>query len=300
MLPLVGAVFVASLFGSLHCVGMCGPLALLASSAGAASNQRQRANLAAIVAYHGSRVVAYAAAGCIAGLVGAGVEHTGTLVGLQRAAAQLAGGSMLVIGLLGLVRLIGGTGHTVMLPQWLQRRLASGHAWARRQPAVPRAATIGLLTAILPCGWLAAFLIVAAGTARPSSGALVMAVFALGAVPALAAMALSVSLVLGRFRRAVPWCSALLVSAVGAMTLLHRSHIDLRSMADSAGVQTHAQSPTSSSSPTFPVSTRADASLSGLTAQIESLDQSRLPCCCDQATCTAETSSNQAVDHANR
>ena len=261
MLPLIGAVFFASLFGSLHCVGMCGPLALLASS-GTGQAARRPTNVAAVSAYHGSRIVAYALAGCVAGLLGAGVQQTGSLLGMQRLAAQLAGGSMLVIGLLAIVRLAGGGSHAALLPIWLQRRLASGHAWARRQPPVRRAAMIGLLTAILPCGWLYAFLIVAAGTAQPLGGAIVMAVFALGSVPALSAMALSVTLVVGRFRRAIPWCSAVLVTCVGAVTLLHRSQMDLRPMSHSAV-----------SFSTSPVSAAK------LTAHTQALDHTRLPCC---------------------
>ncbi|MGN6544779.1 MAG: sulfite exporter TauE/SafE family protein [Aureliella sp.] len=258
MLPLVATVFVASLFGSLHCVGMCGPLAVLASSGGRGNRKVSlRSQLGTAAAYHGSRVAAYAAAGCMAGLLGASIQHTGILFGVQRLAAQLAGGSMLVIGLLGLVRLAGGSGHAAMLPQWLQRRLGQAHSGARRQPPMRRAAAIGLLTAILPCGWLYAFLIVAAGTAEPLTAALVMATFALGAVPALAATALSLSMLAGRFRHAIPWCSAVLITVVGMATLLQRSQIELKAM-----------NPTSNVNET-----------SALASQIEAIDHKELPCC---------------------
>ncbi len=98
MLPLIGTVFVASLFGSLHCVGMCGPLAMLASSHSSARKNHRSVNLAAVIAYHASRILAYAMAGALVGLIGAGIQETGSLLGLQRLAARLAGGSMLVIG----------------------------------------------------------------------------------------------------------------------------------------------------------------------------------------------------------
>lgn len=277
MTTLLSAVFIASLFGSLHCVGMCGPLALLASR-GRGRSGSQRSSLAAVVAYHATRAGAYACAGCVAGLLGAGIQHTGSLMGLQRLAAQLAGGSMLVIGLLGIARLAGGSSHIAMLPMWLQRRLASGHAWARRQPPVRRAATIGLLTAILPCGWLYAFLIVAAGTARPLDGALVMAVFALGSVPALAGMALSVTLLAGPFRRAIPWCSALLVTAVGAMTLLHRSQIVLAPMPESVVNRS-----------------ASEVSVAKLTSHVGAIDQASLPCCCTADKPAAQSISARSV-----
>jgi sulfite exporter TauE/SafE len=237
---------------------MCGPLAVLASGSGASRRKYSpRAQLAGAAAYHGSRIVAYAAAGCVAGAFGAGIQHTGALLGMQRLAAQLAGGSMLVIGLLGLVRLLGGARHAAMLPPWLQTRLGQAHLWARRQPPLRRAATIGLLTAILPCGWLYAFLIVAAGTAEPVTAALVMATFALGAVPALTATVLSLTMLAGRFRRAIPWCSAVLVTAVGLVTLLHRSQIELETMHQASAKQ----------------------SQTTLVSKVDAIDHAHLPCC---------------------
>ena len=261
MLPLIATVFAASLLGSLHCVGMCGPLAILASNGNQASGGsavRRKVNFMAVLAYHGSRLISYSIAGVFAGVLGAGLQHTGSLLGMQRLAAQLAGGSMLVIGLLGLIRLAGGGSHSVMLPSWVQSRLARGHAWARRQPAVRRAATIGLLTAILPCGWLYAFLIVAAGTASPVEGMLVMAMFSLGSVPALAGMAMSVTLLIGRFRTAIPWCSAALVTIVGASTVMYRSQVDLDLMNRASAAEPK----------------------TSLNCQVENIDQTTLPCCC--------------------
>ncbi len=295
MLPLIGTVFIASLFGSLHCVGMCGPLAMLASSSVSPRLRQQRhVHVPAVVAYHGSRVVAYALAGAIAGLLGAGIQETGTLLGLQRLAARLAGGSMLVIGLLGIVRLASGSSHAALLPQWLQKKLAAGHAWARQQSPLVRASSIGLLTAILPCGWLFAFLIVAAGTAHAWEGALVMAVFALGSVPALAGLALSMTLVVGRFRRAIPWCSAVLITMVGALTLLERSQVHLEPMMAQAPISRRALAP-------VPVSRRALAPVAETTSvsrqpqavidptspdphatlikQIDTIQHAKLPCC---------------------
>ncbi len=282
MLPLISTVFVASLFGSLHCVGMCGPLALLASSSGSSRRpQRRGAYVPAVAAYHGSRVLAYTLLGLLAGLLGAGIQETGALMGMQRLAARLAGGSMLVIGLLGIVRLAGNTGHAALLPAWLQRRLASGHVWARQQSPLVRASAIGLLTAILPCGWLLAFVIVAAGTAQPLAGGLVMAVFALGSIPALTGLALSMTLLVGKFRRAIPWCSAILITFVGAVTLVERSAIKLEPM-----IAQHAASVASAESE--PQTADSDSTT---VQQVQAIDQQLLPCCQAAAERAARASS---------
>ncbi len=102
MLPLIIAVFLASLIGSVHCVGMCGPLAILAGSTHGTSQRRW----GTIVAYHGGRVVSYGLAGAVVVGDGGWDRVDWRLVGAQQLAAKLAGGSMLVIGLLSLVRLM--------------------------------------------------------------------------------------------------------------------------------------------------------------------------------------------------
>ncbi len=83
---------------------------MLASSSVSPRYRHNRSvHVPAVAAYHASRIVAYAWLGLLAGLLGAGIQETGSLLGLQRLAARLAGGSMLVIGLLGIVRLTSGT-----------------------------------------------------------------------------------------------------------------------------------------------------------------------------------------------
>lgn len=282
MLPLISTVFIASLFGSLHCVGMCGPLAMLASSSVSPRGRQRAVYVPAVVTYHGSRIIAYGLLGAIAGLLGAGIQETGTLLGLQRLAARLAGGSMLVIGLLSITRLAGGTAHSALLPVWLQKRLSTGHQWARQQSPLVRAAAVGMLTAILPCGWLFAFVIVAAGTASPLDGATVMATFALGSVPALAGLAMSMTLLVGRFRRAIPWCSALLVTFVGAMTLLERSQVNLEPM-----MARNAPAPTDTlNNSARPIEAQVhngpqfgSSGYVALIEQVDQVEQKKLPCC---------------------
>jgi uncharacterized protein len=221
--PMMAAVFVAGLFGSLHCVGMCGPLAVMASSA----TRPGVARTPALFAYHGGRVVAYGILGLIAGLIGSGIQDTGALLGIQRAAARIAGGMMLIVGLLSLVQLISGQQHKPWLPRFFENALHRGHRWARQQTLLKKAAVVGVLTAILPCGWLYSFLLVAAATASVWQGAVVMAAFALGAIPALAIVSLGTNSIAQRFGKAVPVGSAMLVASIGLYTLMRRADLDV-------------------------------------------------------------------------
>ncbi|MBL0922801.1 MAG: sulfite exporter TauE/SafE family protein [Phycisphaerales bacterium] len=185
MIALIGAVFAASLLGSLHCAGMCG--AFVAFAVGAPAEKRPP-EWALHAAYNGGRLVTYTALGGAAGLLGGALDLAGEMVGLQRLAAALAGAMMVGFGVATLLRLRGVRVGRLRLPRAMTRALEKGHRAASSRPPVVRAALIGLLTTLLPCGWLYAFVITAAGAGDAALGALTMAVFWAGTLPALVAV----------------------------------------------------------------------------------------------------------------
>ena len=79
-----------------------------------------------------------------------------------------------------------------------------------------------MLTGLLPCGWLWAFVVSAAGTASPVAGALVMAVFWLGTVPAMTGVLALGGAVLDAMRRRMPVISAGILIVLGLATLAGR------------------------------------------------------------------------------
>ena len=70
------AVVTASLLGSGHCAGMCGPLALMASIGPATSAQLARR----MSFYHVGRLIGYMSLGAAVGGVGAAMDWGGELV----------------------------------------------------------------------------------------------------------------------------------------------------------------------------------------------------------------------------
>ena len=101
-------------------------------------------------------------------------------------------------------------------------------------PPVARAGAIGLLTTLLPCGWLYAFAVVASGTARPLLGGAVMAVFWMGTLPVMVALGTGLQHGLGALGRRLPALTSCAVIAVGLYTLADRSLIDARAFAATA------------------------------------------------------------------
>jgi sulfite exporter TauE/SafE len=211
------AVLVASLFGSLHCAGMCGPLVVFALGSTEAASVWGRAVLQ--LAYHGGRLISYGVLGAVCGLVGAALDLSGSMVGLNRVAALLAGGMMVAVGIVAILRYGGVRLPELPVPGWLTRVIALGQRAAVGLRPFPRAATIGLLSALLPCGWLYMFAIVAAGTSSVWWGAAVMAAFWLGTVPVLASLGLGVQALTSTVGKRIPLITALAIVLLGLYTI---------------------------------------------------------------------------------
>jgi uncharacterized protein len=224
------AVFIASLTGSLHCAGMCGPFALMAGLCGGAKcgdQGQQSFRWLPTGCYHAGRMTSYVVVGLIAGSLGAAVDLGGEFAGLQRTATGLAGLLMMAVGVIGLARQAGwlrsaatGSGLVARLIQPLLRRALS-------LPPMQRAAGIGLLTVLMPCGWLYVFAISAAATGSPWWGAATMLVFWSGTVPVLAGLVLGVSSFSSRLRLNVAALTPLLVIGLGLYTALWRAPVVL-------------------------------------------------------------------------
>ena len=239
MTPLVATVFVASLLGSLHCAGMCGPFVAFAVGQPKPGASRGRLQ----VAYHGGRLVTYMLLGAVAGSIGAIVDMTSTLAGLQPIAMALAGGLMVAMGVTELLRYLGHRIHTVHPPKWLALTVQRGQRLALTFKPTHRALAIGLLTTLLPCGWLYAFALTAAGTGSPLRGAIVMAVFWVGTLPVLVALGASVQTALGVLGKRLPAVCAVALIVVGLTTIAGRLRLDSVALAQSVeAAQLHSPS----------------------------------------------------------
>jgi sulfite exporter TauE/SafE len=221
---MVVGVFVSSLLGSLHCAGMCGPLvAAYSGMPGADAPWRRRAT--AHAAYSAGRLAAYLAAGALAGRLGGAVDHAAAWAGIARGAAIVSGA---LIALWGLHTFLGAVGIRVprlAAPAPSTRALGVAmRAVTECGPAV-RAATLGVGSALLPCGWLYAFVLTAAGSGSARGGALVMAVFFAGTLPVMLAFGEAIRALSGPLRRHVPAACALVLIALGLWTIVGRTQL---------------------------------------------------------------------------
>lgn len=222
MTALLIGVLIASLLGSTHCAGMCGAFVLFAVATPDDAPGLWRSRLALNSAYNLGRLVTYTLLGATAGLLGAALDLGGSMVGIQRAAAVLAGAMMIGFGLVALLRARGVRVRRVPLPAFLTRSVAAGHRAVADASPLARAWTVGLLTTLLPCGWLYAFAVTAAGTGSPLLGAAVMALFWAGTLPILTGIGLGAQALAGPLRAKLPVLTSVLLVVVGVYTVLGR------------------------------------------------------------------------------
>jgi uncharacterized protein len=111
-------------------------------------------------------------------------------------------------------------------PAWLAPRIAAAHRSLSRLSPPTRGLGIGMLTTLLPCGWLWTFVLLAAASASVLSGTLIMAVFWAGSVPILSGVALGVRSLLGPLQRHAPRLASIVLIAAGVFTLTHRGRLD--------------------------------------------------------------------------
>lgn len=185
------ALFLAGLAGGVtHCAGMCAPFVL--AQAGALADRHaggavlRRLSGAALLPYHFGRMLGYAALGGVAGgAAGAVTQVTGLRYVL---AALLLAASLMMLAqashwLPSLARL---RLPVLPLPHLVQRRVAKLLA----APTGGRGVVLGLMLSALPCGLLYAALAAAAATGSVLAGAVAMAAFVAGTMPALVAVAM--------------------------------------------------------------------------------------------------------------
>ena len=171
------ALFLVGLLGGTHCVGMCGGI-VGALSMGAPARWSMH------LAYNTGRIASYAAAGALAGALGA-VSLTLEGQAPVRLVLYLLANLMLValgLYLLGVTRALAFT------------ERAGQHLWRYIQPltrrflpaqTVQQALPLGILWGWLPCGLVYSALTTALSAGSPGRGALLMLAFGIGTLPNL-------------------------------------------------------------------------------------------------------------------
>jgi uncharacterized protein len=163
---------VAGMVTSLHCLGMCGPLACAVVPQ---RGDRADAQIASSI-YHLARLGSYAAFGALFGALGRlPMDWLGS--GVARYLPWVLVAFFLAVA-------FRWDRHLPHVP-WLGTVYLRVHGWSRARPPAVAAATLGLATPLLPCGPLYFVMALAMVTGSAWRGAEFMLAFGLGTVPLL-------------------------------------------------------------------------------------------------------------------
>jgi sulfite exporter TauE/SafE len=169
--------FILGFFGSLHCIGMCGPIVLALPSARGSGFSFVYGR----VLYNFGRVITYALLGLLFGLLGSKIY----MFGLQQA-ASIALGLIIILW--------------IVTPAALKNKLRSYSGYISftamlknlfmplfRKKSKASLLLIGILNGFLPCGFVYMGIAgaLAVSSASPVNGMLFMALFGVGTIPAM-------------------------------------------------------------------------------------------------------------------
>lgn len=224
LLPALSAAVLAGLLGSAHCLGMCAGISgLFAVNANVAS---LRDNLPFALTYNLGRVISYALLGTIVGAFGSVVVKASP--GIASGVRILSGVVIILVGL-----------KVAFDLRWLLAIERMGASlWSRIAPTakallpvttLPRALGLGLVWGWLPCGLVYSVLLIAATSADSFNGAMIMAAFGLGTMPAMIMTGLGAAKLTQIMRRKSARVGlGLLIVALGvltvAMPLMRQAH----------------------------------------------------------------------------
>ncbi|MBT8321727.1 MAG: sulfite exporter TauE/SafE family protein [Eudoraea sp.] len=198
------------LMGSLHCVGMCGPIAFMLP----VDHKKPVKKLGQVTIYHLGRLLAYGIIGLLFGFIGKGLY----LFGIQQKLSIAIGALMIILVLLPYKYLSGLSiarpiyGIIGKIKGWLGESLKS------KSPDT--FLTIGFLNGFLPCGLVYMALLEAIASGDPATGALYMMVFGLGTVPLMTATVYFGSLVKGSLRQQIKKVIPVFIVIIGVLFIL--------------------------------------------------------------------------------
>lgn len=174
-------IFTAFIFGivsSLHCIGMCGPIALMLP----VDRNNQSKKVIQIMTYHVGRLSAYALIGLVFGLLGRGLF----IAGFQQKLSIFIGVMMILIVLIPEKTF---AQYNFSKPIYnIISQVKSKLGQQFKNKSYQSLFTIGFLNGMLPCGMVYVALFGAIAMQQVSFGVLYMILFGLGTVPLMSSV----------------------------------------------------------------------------------------------------------------
>jgi len=198
------------LLGSLHCIGMCGPIAFMLP----VDRSNSLKKILQISSYHLGRLLAYGTIGLLFGILGKSLY----IFGLQQRLSIIIGILMIVIILIP-ARIFNKYNFSKPLYRFISKvKTALGKALKKK--TADTFLTIGFLNGFLPCGlvYMAVFASLAMQNAIQSS--LYMILFGFGTIPLMTSAIYFGKLINTRIKRGIQKAIPIFVVLIGLLFIL--------------------------------------------------------------------------------
>jgi len=211
------AALVLGLMGSFHCVGMCGPIAIVLPI----GNRSWVSRITGGLLYNIGRTITYGILGVLFGILGAGLS----LAGLQKWVSIIMGSIMVI---------------SVIFPSLGHRINAGGSMFSFmgsiksslqklfRKSSYSSLFLIGILNGLLPCGLVYMALAGALATGSFGGSSLFMIIFGLGTIPMLLTVSLIGSMAGKKLKHIINKTIPIIVVIIGLLFILRGLELGIK------------------------------------------------------------------------
>lgn len=204
------AAFMTGLIGSLHCIGMCGPIAVALPL----GNKSWLHKFFGSLTYNSGRILSYGILGVVFGMLGQGIE----MAGLQKWASILLGIALILSVVFPV--LFKGTDKIDRFFYKYAGKLIGRFRKLFKVSSFPSLWTIGFLNGFLPCGLVYVAIAGAINTNNILNGAFYMIIFGLGTIPIMATIPIVGNLVGTNIRRKFKGIISAFIIVLGILFIL--------------------------------------------------------------------------------
>lgn len=202
--------FLFGLISSLHCIGMCGPIAMMLP----VDSTNEAKKVTQILTYHLGRISAYAIIGFVFGLLGKGFF----MAGIQQQLSIFIGIIMIIIVVIPtkIFSKYNFSKPVFKIISSIKSRLGNQF----KNKSYQSLFTIGILNGFLPCGMVYVALFGAIAMQSPIFGSLYMILFGLGTIPLMSSVVYMNSFLSNSIRNKIQKVIPVVAVGIGVLFIL--------------------------------------------------------------------------------
>ena len=215
MEPLAGLMI--GIAGSMHCAGMCGPIAVALPTSEGSRGRYVTGRLL----YQFGRILTYMTLGMLAGFGASAIA----LSGYESVVSITAGVLMIVTAVMQILW------HRSLIPTGPVMRVTAPVRTSMRRlltrNSLAAMAGIGLVNGLLPCGLVLSAVFGSAATADPVGGAVFMAAFGIGTLPIMTVLSLGGGWITKRMTGATKLAMPIIALLLGTVFVIRGMHLGI-------------------------------------------------------------------------